>query len=101
MPIEVHVTGQVQTGRFAEFIAASERWREFRATRGAAPFQILHALSGKMNTIRLVFSYPDLNTYELEEARDAADPEYGRVAGAMPFVEGTITCEIYRQSATT
>jgi hypothetical protein len=49
-----------------------------------------------MNVVRLVLSYPDLNTYELEEARDAVDPEYARVAGAMPFVEGTLAYELYR-----
>ena len=41
--------------------------------------------------VRLVFEYPDLNAYEQEEARDAADEEYARVAGAMPFVEGTLS----------
>jgi hypothetical protein len=44
-----------------------------------------------MNVVRLVFSYPDLNRYEREEGRDASDPEYARVAGAMPFVEGTLS----------
>jgi cyclic pyranopterin phosphate synthase len=43
-----------------------------------------------------VFAYPDLNAYEREESEDAADPEYARVAGAMPFVDGTLAYEIYR-----
>jgi hypothetical protein len=51
-----------------------------------------------MNAVRLVFTYPDLNAYEREEAEDAADPEYARVAGAMPFVEGTLAYEIYRET---
>jgi hypothetical protein len=98
MSVEVHVTGRVQLGRFAEFADAAERWRDFRAGRGHAPCRILHALSGEMNAVRLVFAYPDLNAYEQEEARDAADPDYARVAGAMPFVEGTLAYEIYREA---
>ena len=97
MAVEVHVTGRVQLGRFAEFIEAAARWQEFRAARGAAPCRILHALSGEMNAVRLVFTYPDLNAYEREEARDSADAEYARVAGAMPFLEGTLAYELYRE----
>src|SRR5512133_4351399 len=69
----------------------------FRRARRAAECRLLQALSGEMNVVRLVFSYPDLNTYELEEARNAADPEYARVASAMPFVEGTLAYELYRE----
>jgi hypothetical protein len=97
MAVEVHVVGRIELGRFAEFIAAAERWREFRRARGAADCRLLQALSGEMNVVRLVFSYPDPNTYELEEARDAVDPEYARVAGGMPFVEGTLAYELYRE----
>ena len=67
------------------------------ARAGSTDCRILQALSGEMNVVRLVFEYPDLNTYEREEARDAADEEYARVAGAMPFVEGTLSYEIYRE----
>jgi hypothetical protein len=49
-----------------------------------------------MNGVRFVFTYPDLNAYELEEGRNSTDPEYARVAAAMPFVDGTLTYEIYR-----
>jgi hypothetical protein len=94
--VEVHVVGRVELGRFAEFLAAAEEWRAFRRGRAAADCRILQAVSGEMNAVRLVFSYPDLNTFELEEGRDAADPEYARVAGAMPFVEGTLVYELYR-----
>jgi hypothetical protein len=97
MALEVHVVGRIELGRFAEFVEAAEQWRAFRGARGAADCRLLQALSGEMNVVRLVFSYPDLNTYELEEARDAADPEYARVASGMPFVEGTLAYEIYRE----
>jgi hypothetical protein len=43
------------------------------------------------------FTYPGLNAYEQEEARDAVDPDPARVAGAMPLVEGTLAYEIYRE----
>jgi hypothetical protein len=94
--IEVHVTGRIALGRFAEFVHAAQAWREFRGARDSADCRVLQGLSGEMNIVRLVFEYPDLNTYEQEEARDAADEEYARVAGAMPFVEGTLSYEIYR-----
>jgi hypothetical protein len=96
MAVEVHVTGRVQLGRFSEFVGACERWRRFRAARGSAPCRVLQGLSGEMNLVRMVFTYPDAAAYETEEARDAADPEYGRVAGAMPFVEGTISYDVFR-----
>jgi len=94
--VEVHVTGRVELGRFHEFIPAAQRWATYRSsTSGAAP-RILQGLSGEMNHVRLVFEYPDLAAYEREEARDAADPEYARIAGGMPFVEGTLEYAIYR-----
>lgn len=96
MAVEVHVTGRVQHGRFSEFAEACDAWLRFRAERGSAPCRVLHGLSGEMNLVRMVFAYPDAAAYEAEETRDAVDPEYGRVAGAMPFVEGTISYEIFR-----
>ena len=96
MAVEVHVVGRVELGRFAEFVTAADEWRTFRKARGSTDCRVLQALSGEMNTVRLVFSYPDLNTYEREDGRDATDPEYGRIASGMPFVEGTLAYEIYR-----
>ena len=93
----MHVTGRIELGRFGEFVQAAQAWRAFRRRRGSADCRILQALSGEMNAVRLVFEYPDLNTYEREEARDAADKEYAHVAAAMPFVEGTLSYEIYRE----
>ena len=98
MGVEVHVVGRVQIGRFGEFVAAAERWREFREARGHVSPRVLHGLSGEMNGVRLVFAYPDLNSYEREEAEDAVDPEYARIAGEMPFVEGTLAYELYREA---
>jgi hypothetical protein len=93
--VEVHVTGRVQLGRFGEFAAAVGPWGEYRASRGRAPVRVYQALSGEMNEVRMVFEYPDLAAYEAEEREDAVDPEYARLAGAMPFVEGTLVYAIY------
>ncbi len=98
MPIEVHVTGRIVLGRFAEFVSAAEKWRRFRAERGDADCRILQALSGEMNAVRLVFAYPDLGTYEQEEARNSVDPDYARMAGAMPFVPDSLAYQIYRDA---
>lgn len=96
MPVEVHVTGRIVLGRFAEFVAAAEAWSTFRSERGDADCSVLQGLSGEMNAVRLVFTYPDLNSYEREEARNSVDPEYGRMAGAMPFAADSLVYEIYR-----
>jgi hypothetical protein len=96
MAVEVHVTGRVELGRFADFLTAAGEWSAFRKGRGDADCHLLQALSGEMNTVRLVFAYPNLDTFEREEARNSADPEYARVASAMPFVPDTLTYEIYR-----
>lgn len=97
MAVEVHVTGRIESGRFFEFTKAVARWSEYRAAKGHAEARVLQGLSGEMNHVRLVFEYPDLALYEREEARDSADQEYAQVAGAMPFVEGTLRYEIYRE----
>jgi hypothetical protein len=93
--VQVHVTGRVELGRFAEFVRAVEPWAAYRERQGRAPVRVYQALSGQMNEVRMVFEYPDLAAYEAEEREDAADPEYGRLAGAMPFVDGTLEYAIY------
>jgi len=96
MAVEVHVIGRIELGRFAEFVTAAEAWQQFRLERGDADCRILQALSGEMNAVRLVFTYPDLNSYEHEEAANSVDPDYARIAGAMPFVADSLAYEIYR-----
>lgn len=97
MAVEVHVTGRVELGRFGEFTAALEPWTSYRASRGRAPVRVLQALSGPMNEVRMVFVYEDLGAYEREEREDAVDPEYARLASAMPFVEGTLEYTVYSE----
>lgn len=96
MAVEVHVTGRVELGRFHEFIPAAQRWAAYRSSKGEAVPRVLQGLSGEMNHVRLIFAYPDLAAYEREEARDAADSDYARIAAGMPFVEGTLDYAIYR-----
>lgn len=95
MAVEVHVTGRIELGRFGEFVAALGPWAAYRAAQGRAPMRVYQALSGEMNGVRMVFEYRDLAAYEAEEREDAIDPEYGRLAGAMPFVDGTLAYAIY------
>jgi hypothetical protein len=93
--VEVHVTGRVALGRFGEFVRALEPWAAYRRAQGRARMRVYQALSGPMNEVRMVFEYGDLAAYEAEERKDAVDPEYARLAGAMPFVEGTLEYAIY------
>lgn len=95
MAVEVHVTGRIETGRFGEFVRALEPWTAYRGKQGRAAVRVYQALSGPMNEVRMVFEYPDLAAYEAEEREDAVDPEYARLAGAMPFAEGTVEYAIY------
>jgi hypothetical protein len=93
--VEVHVTGRVEVGRFGDFVRALEPWAAYRTAQGRAPMRVYQALSGHMNEVRMVFEYADLAAYEAEEREDAVDPEYARLAGAMPFVDGTLEYTIY------
>ena len=95
MRVEVHVSGRVERGRFAEFLDAASRWCAYRRDHGLAPPRILQAISGEMNAVLMVFAYAALDEYEREEARVASDREYARVAMAMPF-EGPLTFTILR-----
>lgn len=91
------MTGRVERGRFAEFLEAADGWRAFREDRGWVVPEVLQGLSGEMNSVLLVFRYPDLAAYEREEEQGARDREYARVAMRMPF-EGPLRFRIYRRA---
>jgi hypothetical protein len=93
--VVVHVTGRIELGRFGEFVQALGHWAAYRQQQGRAPMRVYQALSGPMNEVRMVFEYPDLAAYEREEREDAVDPEYGRLAGALPYVDGTLEYAVY------
>lgn len=96
MAVEVHVEGRIALGRMPDFAEAVERYKAYAAANGYAAPDVLLGLSGPMNTIRLVFRYEDLSGYEAHEVRAMTDREYGQIAGAMAFVEGTIRYRVYR-----
>ena len=56
MMVELHVRGEVEYGRLAEFNQAAETWRAYRAERGWTVPRILHGLAGPMNLVVMVFT---------------------------------------------
>ena len=96
MTVELHVRGEVEYGRLAEFNQAAETWRAYRAERGWAVPRILHGLAGPMNLVVMVFTYPDANRLEEEERLSAADPVYGGIAQGLGFREPTLVHELFR-----
>lgn len=98
MGVEVHVEGQIRYGGMAGFGQAAERYSAYAQAHGYRVPQFLLGLSGKMNTVRLVFRYDDLAQYAEQEAAGLTDPEHGRLAGEMGFTEGTVTFTIYRET---
>ncbi len=97
MAVEIHVQGQIEPGRLADFREAVERYRAYARGHGYAEPQVLFGLSGKMNTIRLVYTYEDLNGYEEHETRTLTDRDYAEVGQQLGFVNGSVRYEVYRQ----
>jgi hypothetical protein len=48
-----------------------------------------------MNTIRLVYTYTDLNGYEEHETRTLTDRDYAKAGQRLGFVDGSVRYEIY------
>lgn len=97
MAMEVHVQGQIEPGRLADFREAVERYRAYAHEHGYTEPEVLFGLSGKMNTIRLIYTYEDLNGYEEHETRTLTDRQYAEVGQQMGVVVGSVRYEIYRQ----
>ena len=97
MAVEVHVQGQIEPGRLADFLEAVEHYRTYAHEHGYAEPVVLFGLSGKMNTIRLVYAYEDLNRYEEHETRTLTDREYAEAGQQLGFVAGSVHYEVYRQ----
>ncbi len=98
MAIEVHVQGQIEPGRLADFREAVGRYRAYAHEHGYAEPEVLFGLSGKMNTIRLIYTYEDLNGYEDHETRTLTDREYAEVGQQMGFVVGSVRYETTARS---
>lgn len=97
MAVEVHVEGRVASGRLPDFAEAVDRYQAYAAANGYAVPHVLLGLSGSMNTVRLVYLYDELSRYDEHEFKAMTDREYGQVAGAMGFVDGTLSYTVYRQ----
>ncbi len=97
MSIVLHVRGEIRTGAWRLFLEAVERYREYRRARGYVVPQVLVGLAGPMNTTVLVYRYDSLAQYEAEERKVSGEAEYARVASEMPFRDGTIVYELYRE----
>jgi hypothetical protein len=95
--VEVHVEGRVASGRLPDFTEAAERYKAYAAANGYAVPHVLLGLSGPMNTVRLVYRYDELSRYDEHEFKAMTDREYGQIAGAMGFVDGTLSYAVYRQ----
>jgi hypothetical protein len=95
--VEVHVEGRVASGHLPDFAEAVERYKAYAAANGYAVPHVLLGLSGLMNTVRLVYRYDELSRYDEHEFKAMTDREYGQIAGAMGFVDGTLSYAVYRQ----
>jgi len=98
MAVVLHVRGEVRYGEWARFLQAVERYREYRRSRGYVVPQLLSGLSGPMNSAILVYRFDDAKAFEKEDRATAEDPGYGKVASEMPYREGTIVYELFRES---
>jgi hypothetical protein len=97
MATEVHVEGRITAGGMPDFAVALEHYRIYAAEHDYAVPQALLGLSGSMNTVRLIYRYDELSRYDEHEVKAMTDRDYGKLAGAMGFVDGTINYTIYRQ----
>ncbi len=50
-----------------------------------------------MNRAVLVYRYEDAQAFEEEDRKVARDTEYGKVASEMPYREGSIVYELFRE----
>jgi hypothetical protein len=74
MSVEVHVEGQVRYGGLPDFTIALEHYRDYAVAHGYTVPEALLGLSGKMNTVRLVYRYDDPSEYAEQESRTTARP---------------------------
>ena len=96
MTVEVHVDGRVAQGRLTTFADGLKGYLGYARDHGYTVPRVLQGVSGPMNSIRLVYTYDDLASYEEHEARTLQDAGYAAAASAMELVEGTITYSLFR-----
>lgn len=98
MSVILHVRGEVQYGKWRQFCDAFERYREYRRGRNHVVPQLLVGISGPMNSTILVYRYESAKAFEEEDRAIAEDPQHGKVASEMPFREGSIVYQLFREA---
>lgn len=96
MAVTLFVWGEIQYGRLGEFLAALDPYRRYRLKKGWVGVEALVGMAGPMNSVCLVYRYPDAKALEEEEAESNRDVGYLQVAGALCFREPTIVYGLYR-----
>jgi hypothetical protein len=85
----------VKQGKLHEFVRGIRAMQEHRRKRAYCVPEVMYGLSGAMNTVLLRFAFADLGKLEQEERELEADPEHARMNAALPYVDGSISYEIY------
>jgi len=98
MSVALHVRGEVRYGEWQRFLETVEQYRDYRRSKEYVVPHLLVAMSGPMNMAVLVYRYEDAAAFEKEHRAIERDPEYGTVASRMPYREGTIVYELFRET---
>jgi hypothetical protein len=94
--MRLHVWGTIRYAELHRFVPAVGRFCDFRRQKGRAVPRVFVTLASGMNTVLMVFDYPNAADWEKKEAAVGADIEYARVASEMPYVEGSIESELFQ-----
>jgi hypothetical protein len=90
------VRGIIEYGKLHDFTQALPAFVAYRRDRGWAVPEVLHAMSGPMNTVLMIFRYEGVANWETECAVERVDAAYGRIASALPYRADSITYELYQ-----
>ena len=97
MGVVLFVRGEITYGRWIDFLSAARHYCDYRREKGYVVPEMLLGMSGPMNTALLVYRYSDAKAFEDENVALDQDKDYARVASAMPYIEGTIDYELFRE----
>jgi hypothetical protein len=87
--------GVVKQGHLHEFVRGMREIVDHRRRRAYCVPEVMYGLSGPMNSVLLRFAFADLGKLEQEERELEADPAFARMNNALPYVDGSITYEIF------
>jgi hypothetical protein len=96
MSVVLLVRGEVSYGRWADFLDAAQRYREYRRRKGYVVPELLLGMTGPMNTALFVYRYADGKAHEDEDKALGEDREYAKIASSMPYREGSLHYELFR-----